>query len=361
MDEGTSRRNAGNRLKQGTWWLAAFCVLLLAMVYVPLPYYVTRPGSALELGPMINVEGGAKDRQGAFMLTTVRMGEATPAWYLYAKLSPYADLVPKEYVLSHGETDEEFTKRELMVMKLSQQLAEAVAFREAGYPVRMEKEGVLVMGTIEGMPARGVLQVGDVITHLDGKRISNTQAMLSYLEFKRAGEQVTLTYKREGSEKTATLTLKKLMDESGKETNRAGIGIRQPEDAWRIEVPRKVSISSERIGGPSAGLMMTLEIYDQLRKDINLKAGYRIAGTGTINPDGSIGRIGGVAHKVVAADHEGADFFLAPDDTEEGLSNYEEAVQAAREIGTTMRIVPVKTVKDAIRFLRSLPPKGQAE
>jgi PDZ domain-containing protein len=138
---------------------------------------------------------------------------------------------------------------------------------------------------------------------------------------------------------------------------RYGLGI-IPENTQTVDVPKKVKISTEGIGGPSAGLMMTLEIYDQIRTDLNLTRGYRIAGTGTINADGTVGRIGGIQQKVMAADQAGAEIFFAPNDEGSRPSNYQEAMEAGERIGTSMRIVPVRTVDDAIRFLQSLPPKA---
>lgn len=108
--------------------------------------------------------------------------------------------------------------------------------------------------------------------------------------------------------------------------------------------------------------MFSLEIYNQLTKN-DLTKGHSIAGTGTIDPDGTVGRIGGIDKKVVAADNEGAEIFFAPDDeiTPEMKkaypniqSNYKEAVKAAKDIGTKMKIVPVKTFDDALNYLKAL-------
>ncbi len=348
-------RPAG-RLSRPRWWIMGFVALWLFLFYVPLPYYVTQPGSALELAPIIQVEGGSKDEKGAFMLTTVRMGEATPAWYLYAKLSPDVELLDKNLVLGQGETDQDFTQRELEVMKSSQLIAEAVAFQRAGYPVKIENQGVEVMGTIAGMPAQNVLKVGDVITRVDTKQVLTADDLLGYLASKQPGESVNVVYLRGGREQSARLTLARLPDAHG-ENSRAGLGIR-PDNKFKADIPKKVTISSEQIGGPSAGLMMTLEIYDQLKKEIDLTRGFRIAGTGTINPDGTVGRIGGINHKIVAADRAGAEIFFAPSDSSGGVSNYEEAVATAKRIGARMKIVPVKTVDDALNYLKALKPKG---
>jgi PDZ domain-containing protein len=338
------------------WWVFLAAVLLVGFLNYPLPFYVSRPGSAVELGPLITVEGGERDSQGAFMLTTVRMGQASPFWYLYAKLSPDAQLIPRSHLLLPGESNEEFTRRELMVMEQSQQVASAVAFRLAGYDVHVEQQGVLIVQTIAGSPAEGRLQAGDVVTRIDDTPIRTMQELLDYLSGKRPGEQVTVSFTREAKEQSVTLTLTELAAQPG-EASRAGLGVRGS-NKQTIEVPKNVTVASENIGGPSAGLMMALEIYDQLNTEWDVTRGYRIAGTGEIFADGSVGRIGGISQKIVAADTAGAEIFFAPaDEAANGPSNYEEALAAAERIGTAMRIVPVKRVEDALRYLQALEPK----
>jgi len=335
-----------------SWTLALISVLLGLSFFIPTNYYVTRPGSAIELGPMIEVEGGKKDETGSFMLTTVRMGEANLAWYVYAQVASDAELMPKELVVSKGENSEDFVRREQAVMDNSQKIAEAVAFRLAGYDVKVEKQGVWVMGTLEGLPAKQVLKIGDVITSVDGARTAEAKDLLQALAKKSAGDKVEITYIRDGQEAETMLTLVPLP-----ESKAVGIGVR-PDNKQSIIIPKTVSIASQGIGGPSAGLMMTLEIYDQLNTSLDLTKGYKIAGTGTISLDGTVGRIGGINHKVIAADKAGAEIFFAPQDTPDTNSNYEEALATAKRIKTNMKVVPVKTVGDAVTYLNGQKPKN---
>lgn len=346
-----SNQRRAKGTKGFSWVLALASVALGLSFFVPTNYYITRPGSAIDLAPMIEVEGGKKDETGTFMLTTVRMGEANLAWYVYAQVSPDAELMQKELVVSQGESNEDFVKREQAVMDNSQKLAEAVAFKLAGYDVKVEKQGVWVMGTIDGFPAKKELKIGDVITSVDGVPTPEAKDLLQILSKKKAGDTVSIAYVRDGQEAKTMLTLVPLP-----ESKSVGIGVR-PDNKQNIVIPKKVNIASQGIGGPSAGLMMTLEIYDQLKTDADMTKGYKIAGTGTIALDGTVGRIGGINHKVVAADKAGADIFFAPQDTPGADSNYEEALATAKRIGTKMRIVPVKTVNDAVAYLNEQPKK----
>ncbi|WP_301169129.1 SepM family pheromone-processing serine protease [Brevibacillus nitrificans] len=346
-----SNQRRAKGTKGFSWVLALASVALGLSFFVPTNYYITRPGSAIDLAPMIEVEGGKKDETGTFMLTTVRMGEANLAWYVYAQVSPDAELMQKELVVSQGESNEDFVKREQAVMDNSQKLAEAVAFKLAGYDVKVEKQGVWVMGTIDGFPAKKELKIGDVITSVDGVPTPEAKDLLQILSKKNAGDTVSIAYVRDGQEAKTMLTLVPLP-----ESKSVGIGVR-PDNKQNFVIPKKVNIASQGIGGPSAGLMMTLEIYDQLKTDADMTKGYKIAGTGTIALDGTVGRIGGINHKVVAADKAGADIFFAPQDTPGADSNYEEALATAKRIGTKMRIVPVKTVNDAVAYLNEQPKK----
>lgn len=337
----------------------ALLLSTLVLSFVPTQFYILRPGSAMALNSMVTVAGGQKDAKGSFMLTTVKMGPASVMGYLYAKVDPYSDLLDANRVLSPHESNEEYNKRELEIMRDSQLTAQVIAFEKAGLPVEVKNLGAIVMQTIPNMPADKVLKVGDVITKVNGKNVPTAQDLLIALSGKKVGDQVQLEWNRDGQPMKATIALEKLPT-TAKEV-RAGIGISSPITKREVKLPNQVTIQSEKIGGPSAGLMFTLEIINQLSKE-DLTKGYRIAGTGEILEDGSVGRIGGIEHKIIAAAEEGVDIFFAPNDQlplgVKDRTNYEEAVETAKKINTDMKIVPVRTVDDAIKYLEELQPKA---
>ncbi|MDN6265113.1 MAG: peptidase, partial [Tetragenococcus halophilus] len=142
---------------------------------------------------------------------------------------------------------------------------------------------------------------------------------------------------------------------------KAGIGITLV-DHTDITSKDDIDFDVDDIGGPSAGLMFTLEIYEQLTEE-DLRKGKDIAGTGTINEKGEVGRISGIDKKVVSADKAGAQIFFAPNDTiskkalnknSDLKSNYQEAKETADSLDTDMKIVPVKTLQDAIDYLKQM-------
>lgn len=158
-------------------------------------------------------------------------------------------------------------------------------------------------------------------------------------------------YKREETKKTAVLSLQPFKDDP----NRVGIGI-SLDDNRKVTTKPSIAIDSEQIGGPSAGLMFSLEIYNQLTEG-DLTKGYDIAGTGTMSDDGTVGPIGGIQQKIVAADKSGAEIFFAPNENGAADSNYEDALIAAKDIGTDMKIVPVDNFEDALAYLTNLKEK----
>lgn len=339
-------------------FLMVFLIIILLGQYFPIPYFISQPGSAIELSPMINIEGGYEE-QGSFMLTTVRMRGANPFYFAWARWNEYMDIISREELLGHFQNEEEYSRRQLEFMRNSQETAIILAYQLANRSIYAEEEGALVVNIAEDLPAEQILSYGDLIIEVDGTSVTNSEALIAALRDKKIGENVKLTYIREGEENDAGITLAALPQtdeerEQGKEL-RAGIGITTITKRDIVADP-PITIETRSIGGPSAGLMFTLEIYNQLVPE-DVTKGYRIAGTGTVNSEGKVGRIGGIHQKVVAADKANADYFFAPNEAGDENSNYRRALEAAADINTEMKIVPVDTVQDALDFLKKLNPR----
>ncbi|MFZ7942186.1 MULTISPECIES: SepM family pheromone-processing serine protease [Bacillaceae] len=325
-------------------------LILIGGMYYSLPFYVSKPGMAKELGPIITVEGGYKD-EGNFMLTTVRMGRANIYSYLEAKLLKYEEIYPLEMILYKKETEEEYNARQLHLMAGSKLNAIDVAYRKAGLSVDYKYKGIYVVQVVPGMPAEGKLRAGDRIFKVDGHQFPSSEKFIEYVGKKQVGEKVTLTYARNKKTDDVTLSLQPFKSDPGK----IGIGISLVDDK-EIIVDPKVKVKTDEIGGPSAGLMFSLEIYNQLTHE-DLTRGYQIAGTGTIDEKGLVGPIGGIEQKIVAADKAGADIFLAPNENGAKNSNFRAAVKTAHDIHTNMKIVPIDTFDEAVDYLEKLNEK----
>lgn len=328
-------------------------VVVVAIIFISsfysLPYYVSKPGMAKELNPIIKVENGHEE-EGSFMLTTVRMGRANIYSYLLAKVSEYQEIYPIEAIRREEETDQEYNVRQLHLMASSKTFAIEVAYQKAGIPIEYIYNGVYVLSVMKGMPAEGKLLAGDRIFKVDGIDFKSSDEFIKYVGAKTAGEEITLTFERENEEKDTTLKVASF----GENIEKVGVGISLVDDK-DIKVSPNVTVETSDIGGPSAGLMFSLEIYNQLVEE-DLTKGYNIAGTGTISADGRVGRIGGIEQKIIAADKAGADIFLAPNEEGADGSNYEAALKTAKDIKTKMKVVPINTFEEAVKYLENLEP-----
>ncbi|WP_391558292.1 SepM family pheromone-processing serine protease [Robertmurraya sp.] len=332
--------------------LYIIAIALLVGAFFSLPYYITKPGMAKELDPIIEVEGGYEE-EGSFMLTTVVMGQANIYTYLLAKISEYQEIYPLSAIRAEEESDEEYKVRQLHSMSTSKLAAIEVAYKKANKPISFEYKGVYVLSVMDGMPAMGQLEPGDRIFQVDELTFQSSEEFINYVSKKQAGDTITLYFERNEKEENVTLPLKAFEADQTK----VGVGIGLVDDKEIIVEP-EVTVETSDIGGPSAGLMFSLEIYNQLVKE-DLTKGYNIAGTGTIDENGTVGRIGGIEQKVIAADKADAEIFFAPNEEGAADSNYLAAVQTAKDIDTSMKIVPINTFEDAITYLEVLEKKEE--
>ncbi|PEL10649.1 SepM family pheromone-processing serine protease [Bacillus sp. AFS017336] len=325
-------------------------ITLILLYFIPLHYYVTKPGLAEPLRPYVKVDGAKKDK-GEFMLTTVAMGKANIYSYIATKVNDNYHLYKIDEIKVKGESDEDYQFRQLRYMEESKQAAILNAYKQAHKTYKVTENGIVVVSVIHDMPAFHVLKLGDVITKINGKEIRTLTDFTNTVQASKPGTNFNLEVNREGKIENFNIKTKTFKDEP----NRAGIGVSIAENLELTTNP-KVKINSEEIGGPSAGLMFALEIYDQL-KDEHLAKGHEIAGTGTLDIDGVVGPIGGISQKIIAASNAGAEIFFAPNENGKKNSNYNEAVKSAKKHKLKMKIVPVNTYSDAITYLEKLKTK----
>lgn len=325
-------------------------MLSFLLVTYKLPYYIYKPGGADALDEIVTVEGGDRST-GQLHLVTIRGGQATPIQYLWAKLLPHQEVLPLDQVRPEGITEDEYFKAQLKVMENSQEAATVVAYEAANEGITIDYEGVYIVSVLENMPAEGILQTGDQIVGIDGRTVQQADDLMTYIDSKKAGDRVELTLVRDERELIETVSLEAFDDLH----ERIGMGISLVTDR-SVTVDPAVSFSSGNIGGPSAGLMFSLEIYDQLTEG-DLTKGYEVAGTGEVDYDGNVLKIGGIDKKVIAADREGCEIFFAPYEGGATDSNYNVAKKTAEDIDTEMEIVPVDTFEEALAYLDGLQEK----
>lgn len=344
--------------------LGVFALFLLAMIgflFYPLDYYIYKPGNTYNTADFVTVDGADKDDEGSFSLTTVAVMKGTPLSYVSASMQEFYEVRKVQEVRLAEEDDEEYEVRQIKMMDDSKFSAIAVAFEQAGLTYEIDYKGLYILNVYEGSAADGVIQAGDVIVEAQQETLKSMEQFQQLIEPVEEGKEIEFVIDRDGQLLTKSIQLKEIPGLKGQ----VGIGISYNE-LKTVKSDPHVDLATDDIGGPSAGLMFTLEILNQL-KDEDLTKGYDIAGTGEMYIDGSVGRIGGVEKKVVSAHEEEKDYFFVPDDeiTEamkknnpKVQSNYEAALETAKKIGTTMEIVPVKTIEDALDFLQKLEPNN---
>ncbi|GGA40115.1 SepM family pheromone-processing serine protease [Paenibacillus physcomitrellae] len=324
-----------------------FILFVYVLVFMPLPYIIYQPGTAEQVGPMVSIADGDKEEKGTFMLTTVSSRYANVVYYLAAKLDKNAEVDPKP-----KRNEAEYSALQVSYMTGSQSSAIEAAYKKAGVKYTNEPQYISILGHVDGVTSKGDFQANDILSSVDGKKIKTSEELSDLLAAKKPGDHVDVKLMRNGKEIDQDVELVELKDANGTVRPGLGISIAQRIDIVSADEGKKVNFAKTDIGGPSAGLMFTLEIYNQLTPG-DLSKGHRISGTGTIDANGNVGEIGGVQFKIVAANREKAEVFFVPE------GNYADAEKKAKSIGTSMRLVPVKTLDDALNYLDQMKAVGE--
>jgi PDZ domain-containing protein len=315
----------------------------LALWPLKVPYYAISPGPVEEVADLVSVDDvPVYTTNGDLLLLTVGLREVNVFEYLEAQLDPRVDLVGRDVIRPRGVTQEQATRTNLEDMDQSIDAAVYVALTRLGYQVGFTGEGVSVVEVAEGTPAEGVLQVGDVITQVEGRAVLTADDAGVVIRTFQIGDTINLSGTRGGEPLSVDITLVPHPDLEGAPM----VGVVLKTVNLDLELPIDLEIDSRNIGGPSAGMMYAITVLDLLTPE-DLAKGHRIAGTGTIATDETVGAIGGVRQKVFAARSVGAEYIIVPTD------NYPDALTAA---GDGIEIVAVATLQDALDFLGSLEP-----
>lgn len=322
--------------------LAAVMILAIIAWNITLPYVVWSPGPVPEIVSLITVDGAKTyPVKGNLFMLTVSQQDVNPYELLAAWADPTVDVLDRAAVRPVNQSPEEYQRVALNDMIESKDTAVYVALTHLGYDVTYKGDGVQVATVLEDTPAASVLQIGDVITAIDGETVHLATDAVALIQAHDIGDTITLTIQRG----TETIDAPVTLVPNTQDKTRPMVGFGAATYNLQYEFPVDVEIDSTNIGGPSAGMMYTLAVIDVLTPD-DITKGHRVAGTGTINSDGTVGAIGGVRQKVEGAAAAGAEYILVPKD------NYDDALTAGV---TGVQIVSVSTIDDALSFLASLP------
>jgi PDZ domain-containing protein len=296
-------------------WAGLLAVPLLLALWVtalliPLPYVTYEPGLTVDIldssggEEIIQVSGHKTYRDnGELRLTTVFVPRPESDVNLFqlmeAWVSPDDAVYPRRVVYPKGETDEASQKEGALQMVSSQDAAVAVALTELGIDYTAAPK---IVAVDPKAPAQGELKAGDLVLAVGGEPVTTSAQVEKAVRASGAGNPLDLRIERSGHERTVSVTPE---DRDG--TPRVGIELFP---SYRF--PFQVSVGiDDRIGGPSAGLMFSLGIYDTLTPG-SLTGGDVVAGTGEIRASGKVAPIGGIQQKIAAAREEGVTLFLVP-------------------------------------------------
>jgi PDZ domain-containing protein len=333
--------------------LLALCLLAVlwgTAAFVPLPYVTYYPGPTVDIlarsdgEETVRVTGHkAYYDDGEMRMTTVYVSQpeqdVTLPILLKAYFDPDAAVWPRSSIYAPDETDESSDRESAVAMVSSQDTAVAAALTQLGEEVAPVVE---VQDVTPGLPAEGRLEVRDVLLEVNGTAVTEAQDVVDAVDQAKAGEPITFVVRRDGKERTVEVT-----PESVDGDLRVGIT-----PGVGYDFPFQVSVDiADNIGGPSAGLMMSLAIFDTLTPG-SMTGGADIAGTGTITPAGKVGPIGGIQQKIAAARDAGAELFLVPADNCDGIGGVDTG---------DMRLAKATTMDGAVKTLNDWVADSDAD
>jgi PDZ domain-containing protein len=300
--------------------------------WVPLPYYALGPGPARDVTPLIQVEGApvyASD--GTLIMTTVAYRRVTALQALLAWIDPDRSVVAESVLYPPGSSVEQEDRRARSQMDQSKIDATAVVLRRLEDYPQDHGPGALIQYVGPGCPAEGELFPGDLVVGIDGHDVASAQDASRLLDEVPVDEPVPFDVEAGGERTEVEVTRGACGD-----ADEPLLGINLI-DGFPIDV----AISSGDVGGPSAGMMWALGLYELLTPG-DLTGDRTIAGTGTIDLRGRVGPIGDIADKAIAARRAGADVFLVPRADLDGLDGVDTG---------NMAVVPVSSFAQALRYL----------
>lgn len=344
------------------WWALPILTVAWLLIVLVIAASLTRvrlwelaPGSAEPVAPRMTFGDDAREfvtvheSRGEMMFVTALGSQLSLLDVVAAWIDDDVEILTfEERFGSQTPSQQRATNSRAMVS--SKQIAEFVALSRLGIESEFVYGDVVVEDVVcednpDAQSACLLLQPGDTIVTFDGKPTPILPSLIEAVTGKQPGDLAVVGVRKEGNETVENVTIKLIAAPDG--SGRTIVGL-MPRDTRSVRTPFEVGIDTDSIGGPSAGLAFTLALLDELTKG-SLTGKAKVAATGTIDGDESIGAVGAIVQKAVAARNSGATLLLLP------ASQSADDVSAARRIGgSRMRVETVATLQDALDVLRSL-------
>ena len=324
------------------YFLIITIVIIIVVNLIPTDYYLISPGQAINLSKNIIVENGEKDARGCFLLTSTTIVKANLLLYVYSFFDPNIDLKNKSENMIEGVDQEEYIDIMEELMRESKMISKIVALKKAGYNPEISGKGIVIKKILENSPAKNKLMPGDVIVKVNQYSVRTIEEFSNIIQGYTMNQITRITFLRNNLTYSISVPLIEFptMDYG---VERLGIGMYATTYNLQCKFPIKIEIDLDKIKGPSAGLMIALEILNQLTEN-DLSNGLMIAGTGNLSVEGKITEVDGIKQKIISALKQKADIFLVPKE------NYQEALKFNQSI----RVIAVENFDDVIMKLIKL-------
>ena len=314
-----------------------FYVFLVFLFTYRLDYEIYTPGGVSDLDDRIEIEGEYKS-EGSFNLTYVNAKKGIIPFVLLSKIIPSWDLIDLDDERIENEDYESILARGKIDLENGNEIAIKIAFDEANEKYEIIKNDLVVYYIFED--AKTNLKVGDIIESINDIKITSFDELTNEINNYNVGDEIVFNVINNGKKKTRTGII---YESEGKKI----IGMILV-NSIKVETDKNIEFKySSNESGSSGGLMSTLEIYDSLVEE-DITKGLKIAGTGTINYDGTVGEIGGVKYKLAGAVKKKADVFLVPS------NNYQEALELKDKNNYDIKIIEAKDFKSVLKSLEEL-------
>jgi len=360
LDPSAQQQDAQPRPKVPLWTkltigLATIVIIAsIAGFVIHVPYSTISPGDAVPLTKLVRVDGARtyQNQRGDIRLLFVRERNHVNLWrYLLAQFDPDTDVLKEEVLNPSGAPQPNLNAEAESDMTTAKLSATKVALEAAGYKVS-DAKGILVTGVLPSGPAAKLLKPGDVILAANGTPVNDNVALHKVISRLKVGEKVTLEVLRDGRSMSVPVAIAQGIKTSQGPITGVGIDVFP-----HYSFPVTVTVNTAGIGGPSGGLAMTLAILDAITPG-NLTGGARVAVTGTIDPNGNVGEIGGIEQKAVAARAAHAKLFIVPQCSPQDPPAYKTACEkdlarATKRVGSSVKVIPVATFEQALDALRA--------
>jgi len=314
-----------------------FSIFLIILITINFPYYIDAPGGISDVSKKIDMEG--YESKGSFNLAYVREYRATIPTLLISLFNKDWDVYKEKDIIMDNETYETYSIRDKILIREAVSNAIYVAYTKANKEIKIISNELYVAYIDE--QAHTDLQIGDVITHLNGTPVFNRKEAIKIIESINVGDKLDIKVINKDKEYNR---YSYIIDEDG--NKKIGILL---SSVSKYDTKPNVDVKIDKNeSGSSGGLIMTLAIYNSLVPE-DITHGKTIVGTGTIDLDGNVGTIGGVEYKLKSANKNKADLFIVPNG-----ENYDEAMKLKKEKNYDIEIVGVSTFDEVLEYLKNL-------